>query len=208
MTATLKGPRTRARALGVLFSLCLSIFLFHAARLAAQEYLATLSGTVTDATGALVKDAAVKVTNTDTSVVTTGTTNDDGAYSVPFLVPGNYSVEVTIQGFKPATQTGIVLHASDKARVDFQLEIGSTTQGVTVKATGQLLTPGTASISQTLDAAQVADLPNIGRNPFIDGDLSAGAYSNAYMDRAASQFTQPFSGVASQMVINGISDLH
>ena len=44
MTATLKGPRTRARALGVLFSLCLSIFLFHAARLAAQEYLATLSG--------------------------------------------------------------------------------------------------------------------------------------------------------------------
>ena len=208
MTATFRGTRTRVRALGVFFTLCLSVYAFQPAGLAAQEYLATLSGTVTDATGALVKDATVKVTDTDTNAVSTGTTNDDGAYSVPFLVPGNYSVEVNITGFKTATKTGVVLHASDKARLDFQLEIGTSTQAVTVQATGQLLTPGTASISQTLDAAQVSDLPNIGRNPFIDGDLSAGAYSNAYMDRAASQYTQPFSGVASQMVINGISDLH
>jgi hypothetical protein len=208
MTATLKGPRTRVCALGVLFSLCLSVFLFHAARLAAQEYLATISGTVTDATGALVKGANVKVTNTDTNIVTLGSTNDSGAYSVPFLLPGNYSVEVNIQGFKTAVKTGVVLDASGKAQVDFQLEIGTSTQAVTVQATGQLLTPGTASISQELDAAQVADLPNLGRNPFIDGDLSAGSYSNAYMDRTASAYTQPFSGVASQMVINGISDLH
>jgi hypothetical protein len=208
MTATLRGLRTRMRVLGVLLALCLAPLVFHAVSISAQEYLATLSGTVTDPTGAAVTNANVKVTNTDTNVVTNGTTNGDGAYSVPFLVPGNYSVEVTIQGFKPSTKTGVVLHASDKGRVDFQLEVGSTTQGVTVQATAQLLTPGTASISQTLDAQQVADLPNIGRNPFIDGDLSAGAYSNAYMDRAASQFTQPFSGVASQMVINGISDLH
>jgi hypothetical protein len=208
MTASLKGPRARMRVLGSVLALCLALLVFHATILSAQEYLATLSGTVTDPTGAAVTNANVKVTNTDTNVVTNGGTNGDGAYSVPFLVPGNYTVEVSISGFKPATKTGVVLHASDKGRVDFQLEVGSTTQGVTVQATGQLLTPATASISQTLDAAQVADLPNIGRNPFIDGDLSAGAYSNAYMDRAASQFTQPFSGVASQMVINGISDLH
>ncbi|MGB6429264.1 MAG: TonB-dependent receptor, partial [Candidatus Acidiferrales bacterium] len=208
MTAMLKGPRTRACGLAVLFSLCASLLLIHAPSLSAQEYLATLSGTVTDPAGALVSGANVKVTSTDTNVVTPGTTNQDGTYSIPFLVPGNYKIEVDDQGFKPAVKTGIVLQASGKARVDFQLVVGAASQTVTVQATGQLLTPGTAAIGQTLDAAQVADLPNIGRNPFIDGDLSAGTYSNAYMDRAASQFTQPFSGVASQMVINGISDLH
>ena len=208
MTGTSKGIYRHLCAWGTLLTLCLSLFLFHAASLSAQEYLATISGTVTDTSGASVAGASVKVTNTDTNFVSSGTTNESGAYSVPFLVPGTYTVEVTVKGFKPAVQTGAVLHASDKARVDFQLQVGAASETVTVQASGQLLTPGTAAIGQTLEAAQVVALPNIGRNPFIEGDLSAGAYSNAYMDRAASQYTQPFSGVASQMVINGISDLH
>jgi hypothetical protein len=208
MTETLIIACKRLCAWGTLLALCFSVLLIHAPAASAQEYLATLSGTVTDASGAVVVAADVKVTNTDTNFVTTGTTNDSGAYSIPFLVPGTYSVQVTKAGFKAAVQTGIVLHASDKGRADFQLAIGAATTAVTVEATGQLLTPGDANINQALNAEEVADLPNIGRNPFILGDLSAGAYSNAYMNRAASQFTQPFSGVASQMVINGISDLH
>jgi hypothetical protein len=208
MTETLIIACKRLCAWGTLLALCFSVLLFHAPAASAQEYLATLSGTVTDASGAVVVNADVKVTNTDTNFATMGTTNDSGAYSIPFLVPGTYTVQVTKAGFNAAVQTGIVLHASDKGRVDFQLVIGATTSAVTVEATGQLLTPSDANINQSLNAEEVADLPNIGRNPFIDGDLSAGSYSNAYMNRAASQFTQPFSGVASQMVINGISDLH
>jgi hypothetical protein len=116
MTASLKGSRARVRVLGSVLALCLALLVSHATILSAQEYLATLSGTVTDPTGAAVTNANVKVTNTDTNVVTNGTTNGDGAYSVPFLVPGNYTVEVSISGFKPATKTGVVLHASDKGR--------------------------------------------------------------------------------------------
>jgi len=173
----------------------------------AQQYLATISGTVKDSTGAVVPGAQVKVTGLDTGFVTVVATNDDGNYAAPFLTPGNYSVSVTAQGFKPQQRTGIVLNASNKLQIDVTLAIGSVSERVEVTTNSLLIETGTANIGQVIDSKQATDLPNIGRNPFILGTLAAGAFSD-FAQRKVSQFTQPYSGVASQMAINGLGNLH
>jgi len=92
-----------------LFALALLL----AAPLVAQEFRGAITGTVTDATGAAVPGALVEVRNTDTVSVTTAQTNESGTYTVPFLIPGNYKVTVTSQGFKQSVREAIELHAGD-----------------------------------------------------------------------------------------------
>lgn len=175
---------------------------------AAQEYLASISGTITDSTGAVIPGAAIIAENAATHFTSSAVTNQKGEYTIPFLTPGMYSVTVQAKGFQKATQIGIQLHASDKNQTNLKLSVGSDTQSVQVTADTTLLDTGTASLGQVIDSREVTDLPNNGRNPFVTATLTAGTYSGNFVTGSPSQYNQPYSGTASQMQIGGIGNAH
>ncbi len=120
---------------------------------------ATLVGNVTDASGASVVNAAVTVTNVDTNVATRTKTNGDGAYYVPFLITGNYSITVEAAGFKRFTQTGLIFNAGETPRVNVRLDIGSLSEEVQVSAQAALLDTDNAVVGSITTAKEIHDDP-------------------------------------------------
>lgn len=169
----------------------------------AQEYRGTISGMVTDPSGAAVPGAQIEIVNQDTSFLSPAKTNEIGTYTVPFLVPGTYTVRAKATGFKDSVKTGVVLHASDKLEINLPLAVGSSTDAITVSAEGEMLQTASAQMGQVIGDVQVKELPNIGRNPFMLSSLSAGVYTGMAVAKQ-SAYTQPYSGAAAQMAINGI----
>ncbi len=172
----------------------------------AQQYLGTLAGEVTDPTSAKVANATVAATEMTTNFTTHATTNASGLYSIPFLNPGTYKITIEAPGFRTETRTGVVLTAGANQQVDFALKTGGTTESVIVTSETALLDTGSPNIATTLSTKEVTDLPNVGRNPFVLATLAAGVInggSGGYFQGKASQFTNPFSGVAVQLVSNG-----
>jgi hypothetical protein len=98
----------------------------------AQQDRGTLLGTVTDASGAFVPGARVVIVQTGTNATNETVTNEAGSYRVPNLPIGTYRIEVEAQGFKKSVRDGIRLSVTDVLRVDFALEIGATTESITV----------------------------------------------------------------------------
>jgi hypothetical protein len=174
----------------------------------AQQFLGTISGTVTDTSDAKVVGADVTATDTTTNFVSKGVTNSAGNYTIPSLTPDVYSITVTAPGFRTETRTGITLTAGATAGVNFALTVGSQTESVIVTADSQLLDTESASLATTIPNQQVTDLPNNGRNPNVLITLTVGVInggSGGYFQGKSSQFTNPFSGVPVQVVSNGSS---
>ena len=90
----------------------------------AQDIRGLISGTVTDPQGASVVGATVVVTNTDTNVLSTLTTNSSGFYEAPLLLPGPYQVSVEAHGFKKTIRSKLTLLMQDQLKIDLQLEVG------------------------------------------------------------------------------------
>ena len=174
----------------------------------AQQYLGTLAGEVSDPTSAKVANATVAPTETNTNFTTRAATNASGLYSIPFLNPGTYKITIEAPGFRTEARTGIVLTAGANQQVDFALKTGATTESVIVTSETALLDTGSPNIATTLSTKEVTDLPNVGRNPFVLATLAAGVLSGGsggYFQGKSSQFTNPFSGVAVQLVSDGSS---
>lgn len=131
----------------------------------AQQVTGSISGTVTDPTGASVKGATVTLTNTDRGQdVRTLTTNSDGFYTAPTLPLGHYSVKVEAPGFKTETVTNLVLHISDKLTVNKQLSVGGASQEVTVQANAVQLNLQDATSATLISGTQVRELSLNNRN--------------------------------------------
>ena len=109
---------------------------------AAQEARGTIQGRVVDSSGAAIPGASVEVLNIATGVVMPTTTNAEGSYRVPFLIPGNYRVTVFLEGFSKYVSDTIAVHVADLLTVDALLKIGALTDTVTV-------TPGARMTSST-----------------------------------------------------------
>jgi hypothetical protein len=139
---------------------------------------ASIVGTVTDPTGAAVPDAKVTITNTDTGLTRPAATNATGNYAARELPIGHYSVKVEVTGFKAYLQTGITLNVNDTVRADASLQIGQTQESVTVEANAIQVQADTNEVSQTVTAAQVADLATNGRNVIQLAALVPGAAGN------------------------------
>src|SRR5579871_1612359 len=142
-----------------------------------QAGTGTITGTVTDPTGAVVANAPVEVRSTDTNVPYPTVTTETGAYTVLRLPPGPYSVTVTAPGFKKLTRTGLVVDAGQVLPLDLKLDIGSATDAVTVTAEGTLLKTESGDIAHNITLSQLDELPVLGigtanagsngiRNPF------------------------------------------
>jgi outer membrane receptor protein involved in Fe transport len=148
-----------------------------ASPLAAQGLFGTISGAVTDPSGAIIPGATVNVINIGTNVRMTLTTNNAGEYSVPSLNPGIYRVEASAKGFKNAVQNDIVLRVDANPKVSLKLEVGSATETVTVTSESAMLQTQESSLSQTMDERQLGQLPvagGAGRSAFNLVSLSAG----------------------------------
>jgi hypothetical protein len=148
---------TLAAASHVCFLLALLVFC--APRMAAQGLFGTISGTVTDQSGAVVPGATVKVTNVNTNVATTLTTSEAGVYNAASLNPGIYNVEAEAKGFKTALVKGITLEVNANPKVDLVLEVGATTQVVEVTAEAPLLQSQQTSLGQTVGQRLIDQLP-------------------------------------------------
>lgn len=183
---------------------CLFLLLVMGAPVHAQLYLGSIQGEVTDSTGAKVPGATVVVEESSTHYKTAGTANAAGTYALPSLNPGTYTVTLTAPGFKTETRSGLVLTAGQLQQVDFQLQAGAVSESVQVTADNALLDTGSANIATTLSTQEVTDIPSEGRNPFVLATLAAGVVSTGtYFQGKASQFTNPFSGVAVQITTDG-----
>jgi hypothetical protein len=172
----------------------------------AQQYLGTLSGSVSDATGAKIVGANVTAKDVKTNFETKGVTNGSGDYTIPFLTPDTYTVTVRANGFGGQTLTGIVLTASATAHADFSLKAAGASTEITVTADNEILDTTSANLATTMLTEEVTDTPNVGRNPFVLSTLAAGVFSGGsggYIQGKASTFTNPYSGVAVQITSNG-----
>jgi Carboxypeptidase regulatory-like domain/TonB dependent receptor len=132
----------------------------------AQTEEASVSGRITDQTNAVVPDAIVEIRNTDTGIVSSTKTNDQGVYAFPSLPPGNYIMNVHKQGFRSVSVTEVKLYVQDNISRNFTLQVGSSAESVTVVAeSGAGLVNVTGSeIGTVVEETEVHDLPLNGRN--------------------------------------------
>jgi hypothetical protein len=137
--------------------------------------LATLRGTVVDASGAVVPSAIVTVEQTGTRLTRTVKTDPQGDYLIPSLQPAGYVLTVEAAGFRKATQKNIVLLADQSVTVNVQLEVGDASQTVTVEAATPQVDTMTGTQSQVINNTQMVELPLNGRNAAELSLLVAGA---------------------------------
>ncbi|MCZ2080235.1 MAG: TonB-dependent receptor [Bryobacteraceae bacterium] len=150
---------------------CASLFAFTLAFFglcfAQVETSTSIRGLITDPTGAAVPNARVTIRNVDTGEERNAVSDAGGSYAFPSVVPGTYDVTVTHPGFKRSEVKNRVAQVTQAAQVDFRLEIGETTESVTVVAAGaELLSTSTAEVAGTIGTKLVEDLPLNGRNFF------------------------------------------
>lgn len=146
--------------LSALFFLC-----FCGGRSYAQNSRGSITGQVTDPSGAVVSNAIVTVTSTDTGAITHVKTTGDGFYTAPALLPGGYRVSVNAPGFSKFERTGIQLHTQESATINVKLQIGAASAVVTVTAAAPLIDTADASTGQVLTTQEVQDLPTNGGSP-------------------------------------------
>src|SRR5690606_9293520 len=126
-------------------SLLILLALLSLGPLAAQEFRATLQGSVADQSGARIPGASVELTNIGTGAVQTSTANEAGLYAFQFLAPGAYRLSATSEGFKTNVVERVELDLGQNQRIDISLELGQVTE--TVEVTGEV------SLIQTDDAS-------------------------------------------------------
>jgi hypothetical protein len=129
-----------------------------------QTETATVSGLITDDTGAVVPGAEVKLQSVDRGTVATATTNDAGIYVFASVHPGPYQVAVHKPGFKQVDLLGMIVNVQDHIEQNFRLQIGSVAESVTVNANDIHLNTTDASVSTVVDQTYVKNMPLNGRS--------------------------------------------
>jgi hypothetical protein len=143
-----------------------------------QDTRGTISGRVTDPSGAMIGGAQVTVINPAMGTKATLTTNSEGIYRAPLLSPGKYLIEVTAPGFKKAVRNEVEVRVADRLDINIALEIGASEQQVTVTSEVPILNAESASLGTVIDSKRVADLPLSYGNPFLLIGLTAGVTFN------------------------------
>jgi carboxypeptidase family protein len=132
----------------------------------AQVEQGTITGIVTDQSGAVVESARITVTNTDTQVSSSSETNGQGNYTFPFLPHGNYSVTAEKAGFAIERVNAIALRVGLTATINFTMKPGTIQQQVTVTANAALVDAQSSSLGNVVSSLQIVQLPLNGRNPY------------------------------------------
>jgi hypothetical protein len=154
---------------------CLFVFVLGAF---AQGDRGTITGVISDPAGAVVANAAIEARNQATGVVSQAASTATGNYTLAQLPTGTYEINVNVGGFKKYTRTGLIVQALQTLRVDIPLEIGASTESVTVTEAAPLLKTETGDVSHNVTTNKVNDLPvgTLGaiRNPLTVSQLIPG----------------------------------
>src|SRR5882672_4510048 len=151
---------------------------------------ATIVGTVTDTTGAVIPGAKVAVVNTETGFHFDGLTNSEGYFYVPYLRPGVYNLTVEGSGFKKYVRDGIELRTNDQPRIDIKLEIGSVAETVEVRGAAPLLETETTVSGGIMEGSTVVKIPILQKLTFRilpylpDTQVINGLHLNGQRERA------------------------
>ena len=132
--------------------------------LAVYAQTAEVGGAVQDPSGAVIPKASVEFRNQDTGVRRQTSTNSDGLYHIVGLDPGKYDATVQASGFKTLTRENIVFQVGDKSQIDFRMQVGQSSQSITVDGSGQQINTTDASVSTVIDRQFVANIPLNGRS--------------------------------------------
>ncbi len=154
------------------------LVVFSAAICLAQVEQGTVTGVVTDQSKAVITDAKVTLTNTDTGVAANTNTNQQGNYSFPFTPPGHYLISAEKEGFSAGRVTNITITVGQTATINVSLVPGSVRQEVSVSANAVLLDEQTSSLGNVVSSRQIVQLPLNGRNPYALLTLAPGVTPN------------------------------
>jgi Carboxypeptidase regulatory-like domain/TonB dependent receptor-like, beta-barrel len=155
--------RTPRLLLSIAFLLT-TIALLHPGRASAQTGAGSLTGIVSDETGAKVPGATVTATNQATNVAYTAVSNEAGNYSITSLPVGTYIVKAELSGFTTVTTDAIPVEAKAIVRMDFSLKVGTIEETILVAGTSPLLQTETATVGEVISGTTVTALPLNGRN--------------------------------------------
>ena len=164
-----------------------------------QSSNSTVSGSVSDASGALIPGVTITATNTQTGIVTTVLSNESGVYNFASLQPGVYSLSAELPGFQTRTYSAVQLGLSQQIRLNFTLQVGGVAQSVEVTvAADTLLAASSSSVGGVLPEYRVRDLPTIGRDALELVNVMPGvtaATSNLGTARTSETFAGIYAGV-------------
>ena len=161
---------------------------------------------MTDTSGAIIPAARVTLLRVGTGERRMEATDSGGNYSFPLIEIGDYTVSVEMSGFKTETKTGITVELQQKARVNFQLEVGAATEKIEVVATGVELKTDDAALGATIDQTRVAELPTLNRNFASLLVLTPGVQFGTRMGLNAGSTASSFFPGATQVSANGQRD--
>ena len=146
-------------------------FVFFSTVLFGQAGTGTITGVVSDPAGAVIAGASIEARNTDTNAPYPTVTTETGAYTITRLPPGPYSVSVTAPGFKTFTRTGLTVDAGQTVPLNLALEVGATTESITVQANASLLKTESGDVAHDITLEQLDDLPVLGIGTSNAGSL-------------------------------------
>jgi carboxypeptidase family protein len=161
----------------ILLAAIASAVMFHVQPLFAQVDTGSISGTITDASGAVVKGATVKLTNEGTSAELSATSGSEGTYIFSPVRIGSYTLTASAAGFETTVSKGVVVNVDASVLVNMSLKPGAATETVEVTSVAPVLQTQDASVGQVVDSRNVNNLPLNGRNFTFLAQISAGVNS-------------------------------
>jgi len=162
------------------------------ATVAQAQYRASLRGTVTDPSGAVVPDATVTLTNTGTNQVLTAVSDANGIYTFNGLPPDRFSVKAEKQGFQTTNIAEVVLIPEQPNALNIKMQIGGATQQVVVSGSAApLLDTDTATVSATISSNQIQHLPSYNRDVFQLAQLAPGVFGDGSQQSGGGSYTNP-----------------
>src|SRR6202022_3260646 len=173
------GPTTTLRStLSIFVVVALFHFLLPEVTVSQGETTSAIIGQISDASAAAVPSATVTVTNKETGLRRSASTDDSGRFNFPQLKPGTYCVKVEAEGFEPQQNDAVSSALGQKQTVDFRLKIAQSNQTVEISSEAAILNPENANTSTTLTARTLEDLPNPGGDLTYPLQFAAGALVN------------------------------
>ncbi len=176
----------------------------------------TIVGRVTDSSGAIMAGVDIRATNAATGVIAAAKTNESGNYVLPYLVPGTYTINAEITGFRKFVRENVEIRVSDRVELNIEMAVGDMTQAVEVVAETPLLQTAEASLGQVVDERRIMELPLFAGNAMDLVHLAPGTVNGTDMrlrkapfNNAPSQFSTDGSGnYGNSFTIDGVANVY
>jgi hypothetical protein len=190
----------------ILLLLCmLALTVASAPLLLGQLVSGSITGNVTDPSGAAVPGAGIQATNADTGLQLSAKTNGSGYFNLSNLIAGNYTVTVSAPGFKELSRAGVVVDIGSVVRLDSSLQVGNVEQKISVTGEAPQLQTDSVQLGITINSTQLVDLPSEGRNPTALASIQSGivmSTGNTGVPSASGSANYSFSANGQRSLLN------